>query len=54
MGDEMRRVKTMWLGSQIRWSTSVIPALGRLTEEDQEFQGNLGYVTLPQNTKKTK
>jgi hypothetical protein len=28
----------------VLWHTSVIPALGRLTQEDQEFKANLGYT----------
>jgi hypothetical protein len=33
--------------SQVWWHTSVIPALGRLKQEDQEFLASLGYIGRP-------
>jgi hypothetical protein len=29
------------------WCTSVIPALGRLWQEDQEMEASLGYLARP-------
>jgi hypothetical protein len=36
--------------TQILWCTSVIPAIGRLKQEEFEFKASLGYiVTVSQN-----
>lgn len=31
----------------MQWSLSVVPALGRLRQEDQEFKDKLSFVALP-------
>jgi hypothetical protein len=38
--------------SWVWWYTSVIPALGRLRQENHEFQGSLGYIARPYVKKK--
>jgi hypothetical protein len=40
--------------SQVWWYTPVIPAVGRLQQEDLEFEGSLGYIskTLSQKNQK--
>jgi hypothetical protein len=41
--DDNKRI----LGSWMLWCTPEIPALGRLRQEDGEFQASLNYQTRP-------
>jgi hypothetical protein len=38
---------------QVKWLTSVIPALRRLRQEDQELEVNLSYTVLSQTKSHT-
>jgi hypothetical protein len=43
-GKEKISIKIVVTWSWVWWGTSIIPALGRLRQENQEFEGSLYYI----------
>jgi hypothetical protein len=44
MMEKLQRREELRNGSQTWWGMPVIPALGKLRQEDLKFQANLGYT----------